>query len=228
MLRLLHDRAGQTDSALLEAAFEMRARTMSDQMGWRFEGQNTSRDTDEFDTDDTLHFISADTSGRVVAYGRLNPTMAPHMFSEVFADYCDLDGVLRSPRVYEHSRYLVDKSFTDKDMWRRHRGAVEVGIALLCVEAGVRAITWLSSMAAYTHVAKITQGTRPLGLPVYSDTDDCDHIAAVSDSVPEAIPFMAAYYGFDGAMMARLQRQVEAVAPSVAKSIVEFERGIAA
>ncbi|MEO1041652.1 MAG: acyl-homoserine-lactone synthase [Pseudomonadota bacterium] len=228
MLRLLNNRAGQMDTTLLESAFEMRARVMFDQMHWRFDGQDPERDTDVFDTDDTLHFVSADDSGRVIAYGRLNPTMEPHMFSELFSDYCDMKGVLRNPRVFEHSRYLVDKTSTDKDVWRRHRGAVETGIALLCVEAGIRAITWLSSMEAYTHVAKITQGTRPLGLPIYSDTDGCDHIAAVSDSVPEAIPFMAAYYGFDETQMSDFQRQVEAVAPSVAETILEQERGIAA
>lgn len=105
MLRLLNNRAGRMDTALLESAFEMRARVMFDQMGWRFNGQDRKRDNDDFDTDDTLHFVSADDSGRVVAYGRLNPTMEPHMFSEIFSEYCDMQGILRNPRVYEHSRW---------------------------------------------------------------------------------------------------------------------------
>lgn len=228
MLRLLNNRANQSDTALLEAAFEMRARVMFDQMGWRFDGQNRRRDTGMYDTDETLHFVSADDAGRVVAYGRLNPTMAPHMFSDLFADYCNFSGVLRDPRIYEHSRYLVDMSGDDKVAWRRHRGAVETGIALLCVAAGLKGITWLSSMAAYTHVAKITKGTRPLGLPIYSDTDDCDQIAAVSDSVPEAIPFMAAYYEFDETIISNFQQQVEAVAPTVIETVLDYERGVAA
>ena len=228
MLKILNREAGVVDEALLQAAFCMRAKVMHTQMGWIFDGQNTEYDQDQFDTDQTLHFISATDSGEVIAYGRLNPTMTPHMFSELFADHCDLSGVVCRPRVFEHSRYLVDKNILDKEQWRRHRGAVEVGIAMLSAEAGLEGITWLSSMAAYSHVAKISPGTRPLGLPIRSELDDCDYIAAFSESIPAAIPMMAAYYQFDEQMLQSFNQQVRSISPTVIESIAAFERSDAA
>ena len=105
---------------------------------------------------------------------------------------------------------------------------MEIGIAALCAAANIDAINWLSSLEAYTHVASVNPSTRPLGLPVPHAKDDRDYVAAISDSVPEAVPFMLHHYQFTAEETAGVHAEVARVKDSVASLIKRYERPVVA
>lgn len=87
--------------------YRLRARVFQDRLGWDV----TVRDgleMDEFDALDPAHVISLDDEGNVVGCMRLLQTTGPHMLADVFSDILDGEPPLRSPQIWEATRFCVD------------------------------------------------------------------------------------------------------------------------
>jgi N-acyl-L-homoserine lactone synthetase len=168
---------------VLDDMHQMRYRVAVEEWGWRIPGIEPGYDKDEFDTDETIHFVCLDTTEtRVVACGRLNPTTGPHLLSEKFRDH--VEGALPSdPAIYELSRYIVDHRSLSKEQQFAVRGRISSAFNLFCLQSGIRQITVLTYMSSYARSVKFWP-TRPLGLPVFYKQDNASYIAAICDMTP--------------------------------------------
>lgn len=179
MFRIIPPGLRDRHRTLLDDMHAMRYRVVVEEWGWTVPGIEAGYDRDQFDTPDTVYVIVEDAGGHVAASARLNPTTSPHMMSELFAAWCDLQPWPVAPDVWECSRFVLDRSRAESrlDMIQL-RARLGIGITAWCLDHGVRRLSWLTHQAFYNHVSGLFR-TEPLGLP-RRQGDDWAWIAAVS------------------------------------------------
>jgi acyl-homoserine lactone synthase len=166
---------------LLEYMFKMRYRVAVCELGWNIPGIQPGYDKDDFDTDETIYIIVvSECRTKVLGCTRLNPTTGPHMLTEVFEHYCDLQPIPRSKRVYECSRYMIErKACGDRNAQTRVRQHLGLALTEYIMSVGATHISWLTHQAFYNHTITVFD-TKPLGLPRYEEDDNANYIAAIS------------------------------------------------
>ena len=164
---------------LIHAMHEMRYRIVVEEWGWHIPGIRDGYDKDQFDTDETVYVLVLSRDGNVLASSRINPTTRPHMMSELFADYCDLQPYPVGADVWECSRFVTDrKHIRDPVEDFRTRCRLGLGLTVWCLDHGVSRLSWLTHQKFYNLVQRVWT-TEPLGLP-RRDGDDWAWIPAVS------------------------------------------------
>lgn len=179
MFRIITPAIREAHRGLLDEMHEMRYRVVVNEWGWDIPGVVVGYEADQFDTGETVYVIVQDDDGDVVASSRLNPTLRPHMLSELFGDYCDLQPWPVGADVWECSRFVTERSkFADPVEDFRARCRLGIGLTVHCIDQGITRLSWLTHQKFYNLVQKVWK-TEPLGLP-RSDDDDWAWIPAVS------------------------------------------------
>lgn len=156
---------------LIEAMHEMRYRVVVCEWGWDIPGVLVGYEADQFDTADTVYVIVQDAQGNVLASARLNPTTRPHMMSELFADYCNLQPWPVGDDVLECSRFVTERArMPDPVEDFRVRCRLGLGISIYCLDHGITRLSWLTHQKFYNVVQQVW-ATEPLGLPRRDDGD---------------------------------------------------------
>jgi acyl-homoserine lactone synthase len=182
---------------VLDDMFRMRHRVLCDQWGWRVPGMSEGYDRDEFDTEDTIYFVKQDDAGRVIATARINPTLKPHMLSEVFPDACDQRPVPRAADTYELTRYVVDKhAVSNRDFIAVAFGLL-AGVTEFCEATGIRNLSWYAFQLTYALSLQVWK-TSPLGRPQTHEGDEAVYIPAISGIDAEAVIKTRAKARLDG------------------------------
>jgi N-acyl-L-homoserine lactone synthetase len=164
---------------LLDAMYRMRYRVVVDEWGWDIPGIQPGYDKDQFDTDETVYVIVRTPEGEVVGTSRLNPTMRPHMLSDLFADYCNLQPYPVGKDVWECSRFVTDRSLITGPLDDfRVRCRIGLGLTAYCLDNKISRLSWLTHQKFFNLVQKVWH-TEPLGLP-RRNGDDWAWIPAVS------------------------------------------------
>ena len=153
------------NSALIDAMHEMRYRIVVGEWRWDIPGIAKGYDKDQFDTDDTVYVIVRNRTGEVVGSSRLNPTIRPHMMSELFADYCDLQPYPVGRDVWECSRFVTDRSLMEDAVDDfRVRSRLGLGLTAWSLDNKVSRLSWLTHQKFFNLVQRVWD-TEPLGLP---------------------------------------------------------------
>ncbi|GEM_PF-387666 len=92
---------------ILDDMFRLRARVFADRLGWDVEVRD-GMERDCFDDLDPAYLIGLDTQGHVISCVRALQTTGPHMLSDVFSGILDGEPPLRSPNIWEATRFCVD------------------------------------------------------------------------------------------------------------------------
>lgn len=165
---------------LVDEMHKMRYRVVVKEWGWDIPGIEPGYDKDQFDTDETVYVIVQTDGGDVVATSRMNPTNRPHMLSELFSDYCDLQPYPVGDNVWECSRFVTDRSMmVDPVEDFRIRCRLGLGLTVFCLDNGISRLSWLTHQKFYNLVQRVWK-TEPLGLP-RREGDDWAWIPAVSE-----------------------------------------------
>ncbi len=167
-------------SAELEKMYAMRYRVAVGQLGWNIPGIQPGYDRDSFDTPETVYVLALAENRDVLGCCRIIETTRPHMLSEVFHHYCDLQPVPRSKTVFEVSRYFVDTSAcSSKELRTDVRQELGLGITEFILSVGGSHMTWLTHQALYNHTISVYE-SEPLGYPRDELDDNAAYIAAIS------------------------------------------------
>ena len=179
MFKVITPQNRHAHEGLIADMHAMRYRVVVCEWGWDIPGVTVGHEADQFDTDETVYIVVEDDEGSVIASLRLNPTTRPHMLSELFADYCDLQPWPVGPDVWECSRYVTERSrLPDPVEDFRVRGRLGIGLTVFCLDRGITRLSWLTHQKFYNLVQQVWK-TEPLGLP-RRDGDDWAWIPAVS------------------------------------------------
>lgn len=107
MLRLVHGHEVLGHHDLMDQMFRLRARVFSGRLGWAVEVRD-GRERDAFDDLDPLYALLLTDDGQVVGTFRLLQTTGPHMLSDVFRELMPDGMPVRSPIIWESTRFCVD------------------------------------------------------------------------------------------------------------------------
>jgi acyl homoserine lactone synthase len=121
----------------IDAMHRLRARVFAERLAWSVTVEN-GWEVDDFDKLDPLYLISEDAAGRIRGTVRLLPTTGPNMLSDVFSELLPANQSVRSPRIWESSRFSVDhEALAERSDKLVNRTTAE----LLCgmTEVGIRA-----------------------------------------------------------------------------------------
>jgi len=200
-------------SDMLDEMYQMRYRIVVGEWGWDIPGIEAGYDKDQFDTDETVYVIALTATGEVVGTSRLNPTVGPHMLSELFADYCNLQPYPVGKDIWECSRFVTDRSLTTDPVEDfRFRCRIGLGLTAYCLDNGIGRLSGLTHQKFFNLVQRVWQ-TEPLGLP-RREGDNLAWIPAVS-TIDEAT--------FDRQL--DRYRNAEAIVAGYAAAWIERQRG---
>jgi acyl homoserine lactone synthase len=121
----------------MDAMHRLRARVFAERLAWSVKVEN-GWEVDQFDKLDPLYLVSEDAGGRIRGTVRLLPTTGPNMLSDVFFELLPANQSVRSPRIWESSRFSVDhEALAERSDKLINRTTAE----LLCgmTEVGMRA-----------------------------------------------------------------------------------------
>ena len=113
MIRLIQGAERHRYPAEIEAMHRLRKAVFHDRMGWPVTIVD-DWERDGFDELNPLYVLVTNAAGSVRASARLLPTTGPNMLSDVFADLLDGAGPVRSPTIWESSRFSVQLDGEDQ------------------------------------------------------------------------------------------------------------------
>ncbi len=205
---------------VLHEVHALRGRVFRDRLGWEVRVDAEGLEIDEFDGIDPAHVVALDDSGRVVGCMRLLQTLGPHMMTDVFHDLLDGEPPLRSPHIWEATRFCVDIARLDRGRGRNSvsfvTSEIMVGAFEYAMEAGVTdAIAVIdpvmdrlmkrSGNAPHGYLGS----AKPMGKVVA--------MAALMDASEERVASIRAFAGIDGEVFGT-EEEARAL----------FDRGVAA
>jgi N-acyl-L-homoserine lactone synthetase len=107
MIRIEYARALAGEAHILDQLFRMRARVFRERLNWDVV-VTEGRERDLYDDLNPLYVLSMDErSGDVRGAVRILPTTSRHMMEDIFHQYFDEQVVVRSPNVWECTRFCI-------------------------------------------------------------------------------------------------------------------------
>lgn len=113
MITLIQGNSAPLHRDLFDQMFRLRARVFSERLGWDVNVHN-GRERDAFDDLDPLYGLAlSKDGGRVLGCFRLLQTTGPNMLSSVFRKLLPPDQTIRSPIIWETTRFCVDTAASE-------------------------------------------------------------------------------------------------------------------
>ncbi len=180
---------------VLDAMHVARFELFFDGLGWDpvecgLDRPQDKYDKDQFDKDDTVYIIERmPETGEVVGFCRINPTTSPHMMDQVFADYCEYDGVPIGASIHEVSRLGYDYRVLkrNRDDWKEVRFRMTSAISEYCLLRGIDQVTYCVHDHIFNAIQQDTWGAIPLGNQRYDKRLDQFYQAGISDITREGL-----------------------------------------
>lgn len=151
-------------SDVLEACFRFRHDVFVDELQWHDIAKPDGREKDAYDTHRTIHFAVI-REGQVMAYSRLNPSIYPHLLSDVLSDMADLGGVPRFETTFEWSRYGVAAKCRQQRNICREAIEILAGVVEYGQEVGITGFTVECETYWVKKLRMLGFQVSPLGMP---------------------------------------------------------------
>lgn len=173
---------------LLDQMFRARHDLFVKEMKWNIPNVKAPYEKDEFDTDDTVYIVVVDPDLNIVTCSsRLNPTTKPHLLTDVFPHYCQLQDIPVGEHIWEWSRQQVSSKYYPNPVDElRLRTQIPAGINDFCLANGITKLSTLTHSRGYNVLQRI-YNCEPLGLPNREPGEDMAWIAAIVDIDEHAI-----------------------------------------
>lgn len=91
----------------MEDMFQLRSRVFGGRFGWPVK-ITSGKEIDQFDHVNPAYIVGLDDDMNVISCARVLQTTGPHMLSDVFDKILDGEPPLRSPTIWESTRFCVD------------------------------------------------------------------------------------------------------------------------
>jgi acyl homoserine lactone synthase len=107
MIKLIPGHERSLHPRQIDDMHRLRARVFAERLAWSVTVKD-GREFDDFDKLDPLYLVAEDQNGKIRGTVRLLPTTGPNMLSDVFPELLPPNQTVRSPRIWESSRFSVD------------------------------------------------------------------------------------------------------------------------
>jgi acyl-homoserine lactone synthase len=193
MLEVVTSRNALLYKDALQDMFDLRHRIFVERMGWEDLRKADGLEKDQFDNEDAIYLLLTEDDGTVIGAHRMLQTVKPHLFSDVFPQYCAVKGVQRGERILELTRTCVDEENLDKASMERARKRIMVGLFEFFVRSGYEKVVMLSPVDLVFRYLLIGIDIKPLGLPV--EIDGIKQVALIATIDQAALDALRAAYG---------------------------------
>jgi acyl homoserine lactone synthase len=95
-------------SDLRESMLRYRHETFVQKLGWQIPGASQELESDEFDRDDTVYILLANSQRQVRGCARLLPTTSPYLLQRHFSSLCSHNPPVNR-HIWELSRFAADR-----------------------------------------------------------------------------------------------------------------------
>jgi N-acyl-L-homoserine lactone synthetase len=167
MLHLTEADCSAKEGDVLRAMFAARKEVFIDLLGWDVPVLGGRFEVDQFDDEHATYLVVTDPAGAHLASARLLPTTRPHILADLYALLCD-DEVPRGPRIYEVTRFCLDRHIGAKQR-RIARDRLVMALAEFALAEGIERYTgvadvgWLEQILAFGWRAWPLGDPRPIG-----------------------------------------------------------------
>ena len=152
------------DWALAKELYTFRHQVAVGEMGWDLPNASSGMDRDEFDLQNTIHFIDRANTGQILGVSRLNSMAGPNLMRDIFPDYCAPDRLPQIDRSLEHSRFLAYRKGLSTTEYMKVLGRLLLAVHEYALHTDVTRIASLTYMTHYNLAVRLFKA-RPLGLP---------------------------------------------------------------
>jgi len=164
MIHLINFENKDLHSKILEQMFAQRKTIFIDKLGWDLSERN-GQEIDEFDTQNTIYLVCMDEKNEIIRSSlRLNPTIKPHLMSEILSDYCAKD-VPRGENIWEISRYCYNPNYMRPHDRFDAMKQMMCGVMECSILYGWHKLTFVQHTAISAHCLACGWDMKPLGLP---------------------------------------------------------------
>lgn len=108
MIKLIPSYESNKYPKIIDNMFSLRARQFDARLGWKVKVNENGHEVDDFDDLDPLYVVSLGPDDSVLGTFRLLQTTGPHMLLNVFPELLPDGQFIRSPLVWESTRFCVD------------------------------------------------------------------------------------------------------------------------
>lgn len=142
MIKLVQGLECNSQPRLTNAMYRMRAETFSERLGWDVKVKD-GMEIDEFDAINPLYLLAVDSHDNLKGSLRLLPTTGKNMLQDVFSELLDNGETVRSPLIWESTRFCVSKSAAlerTPNKLNRTTGELLAGIVEVGMLAGLQSV----------------------------------------------------------------------------------------
>jgi len=130
---------------LLLDMYKLRAKIFKERMGWDVDVDMHGLETDDFDVDHAIYFVSVNNEGKVIGNWRIIPTNHLTMIEKIWPEFLEDLNIIKSPMCWEMSRFAVmtDESHSTKESihnYNKVTAELFCGLTELCVLCGIEEI----------------------------------------------------------------------------------------
>lgn len=194
MIHIVENRLEPHNRRLLESMFADRKRLFVDLFGWDVPVIDGKFEIDQFDTEQTVYIISADTAGTHEASLRLMPTTMPHMLQDLFGYLCP-GGVPTGPTTWEGTRLCLPQRHGAARR-RELRNALISAMVDFAIARGIERLTGVLPDTFRKEVLAMGWAAEPLGPPVRVESGVVGaFLAHVRPDTPSRLRWTGTYVG---------------------------------
>jgi acyl-homoserine lactone synthase len=153
------------NNKILEKAYRFRHSAFVEEAGWENLRRADGLEIDQFDTQKTIHVI-VESDGEVVAYSRLNPTIEPHVLSEIYPQLASR-GLVQEVGAWEWSRMGTSKKArTDGRGWSGPIGLLFRCVTFAAIKFEIDTLVWQAHPVWISRASELGFNPEPMGLPL--------------------------------------------------------------
>jgi len=138
MIKLIPAHESNKYPKIIDDMFCLRARQFDERLGWKVKVNQNGHEVDEFDELEPLYVVSLGPDESVLGTFRLLQTTGPHMLLDVFPELMPDGQFIRSPLIWESTRFCVDTEKV-KDLSSRGLNSITGELLTALLEIGLYA-----------------------------------------------------------------------------------------
>jgi acyl-homoserine lactone synthase len=150
--------------AYFEQLFKLRHQVFVKGRGWSLPCVAGDREIDQYDVDDAAYFIDMNEDGVIEGSVRMTPTVRYSLLADYFPHLVENGSSVRSPDIYEATRYIVLPADRTRDAIRQAKVRLLIGVMEWCLSKKLTFLQTVIDSGTLSSFVEITPRTIPLGL----------------------------------------------------------------
>jgi len=153
-----------SNSGIFDQIYRLRYEMFIKRRQWSLPSRN-GFEIDQYDTDDAYYLMAVLEDGTIEATLRMTPTVHSSLMADYFPHLNEAGVELRSPTVFEATRYILQPASKDPNYNRKLKSFFFANLIEWCLEHQLTFMQSVIDATALKTFVEMSLRTMPLGLP---------------------------------------------------------------